>query len=200
MTHQQVASAGEAGQALKDQPMTTQSATEVPMLPDAGTYRVDPHRSSVTYTCRHMFGLGKVRAQFSISAGLLTVSPTLAGSRASATIDPASFNSANERRDRDVKGRGLLDVAAFPRIEFSSTGVQAVGGAIILAGMVAMHGVEAPVEVTVLSWEAPIPGQVHVTARAPHLNRCSFGITGSRGLVGRYFDLTFQIVAVRAGT
>jgi polyisoprenoid-binding protein YceI len=177
--------------------MTTQSATAVPTLPNAGTYRVDPQRSSVTYSCRHMFGLGKVRAKFSISSGLLTASSTLAESRASATIDPASFNSAHERRDRDVKGRGLLDVAAFPRIEFSSTGIREDGGAVVLAGIVAMHGVEAAVEVTVLSWEAPIPGQVHVTARATHLDRCSFGITGSRGLVGRYFDLTFQIVAVR---
>lgn len=180
--------------------MTSQSATEVLALPDAGAYRVDPQRSSVTYACRHLFGLGKVRAQFGISSGLLVVSSTLAESRASATIDPASFNSGNERRDRDVKGRGLLDVASFPRIGFSSTHIHEDGDAIILAGIVAMHGVEAAVDVTVLSWEAPIPGQVHVTARATHLDRCSFGITGSRGLVGRYFDLTFQIVAVRGGT
>ncbi|WP_458781327.1 YceI family protein [Arthrobacter sp. D3-16] len=180
--------------------MTAQSATEALTLPDAGTYRVDPQRSCVTYACQHMFGLGKVRAQFRISSGLLIVSSTLAGSRASATIDPASFNSANERRDRDVKGRGLLDVAAFPRIGFSSTGIREDNGAIILAGIVAMHGVEAAVEVTVLSWAAPIPGQVHVTAWASHLDRCSFGITGSKGLVGRYFDLTFQIVAARAET
>ncbi|WP_461172183.1 YceI family protein [Arthrobacter sp. Z1-9] len=180
--------------------MTTQSVTQVPTLPEAGTYWIDPNRSSLTYACRHMFGLGRVRADFTISSGLLTVSSTLAESRANATIDPASFNSANERRDRDVKGRGLLDVAAFPRIAFSSTQTRQDGGALILAGIVAMHGVEATVEVTVLSWETPIPGQVHVTARTTHLDRCSFGITGSRGLVGRYFDLTFQIVAVRAGT
>lgn len=179
--------------------MTTQPAVQVITLPDAGTYRVDPERSNVTYACRHMFGLGKVRAGFTISSGVLDVSTTLAGSSASATIDAASFHSANERRDRDVKGRGLLDVAAFPTIAFSSTGIREDGGATIFAGIVAMHAVEAAVEVTVLSWEAPEPGLVRVTARASHLDRYSFGITGSRGFVGRYFDLAFQVVAVRAG-
>lgn len=178
--------------------MTTQSVTDLPTLPDAGTYRVDPQRSSVTYACRHMFGLGSVRADFTISSGLLNVSSTLAGSSASATIDAASFDSANQRRDRDVKGRGLLDVAAFPTIAFSSTGIREDGGA-ILAGIVAMHGVEAAVEVTVLSWESPAPGQIRVTARANHLDRYLFGITGAKGFVGRYFDLAFQVVAVRTG-
>ena len=176
--------------------MTTQSVTDLPTLPDAGTYRVDPQRSSVLYSCRHMFGLGRVRADFTISSGLLNVSSTLAGSSASATIDAASFDSANQRRDRDVKGRGLLDVAAFPTIAFSSTGIREDGGA-ILAGIVAMHGVEAAVELTVLSWESPAPGQIRVTARPHHLDRYSFGIKGSRGFVGRYFDLAFQVVAVR---
>ena len=180
--------------------MTTESATEGVTLPEAGTYRIDPERSRVTYACRHMFGMGKVRADFSISAGLLNVASTLAESRTSATIDSASFKSANARRDRDVKGPGLLDVVSFPRIEFSSKEIREEGGAVILAGIVAMHGVEAAVEVTVLSWKAPAPGKVHVAARAVHLDRYSFGITGSRGLVGRYFDLAFRIVAVRNET
>jgi len=199
LIHQQFPGAGETGQALRNNAMTTQSVTDIPTLPDAGMYRVDPKRSRVTYACRHMFGLGRVRADFTISSGLLKVSSTLAGSSASATIDGASFASANERRDRDVKGRGLLDVATFPTIAFSSTGIRGDGGAIILAGIVAMHGVEAAAEVTVLSWEASAPGQIRVSARANHLDRYSFGITGARGFVGRYFDLAFQVVAVRTG-
>jgi hypothetical protein len=37
-----------------------------------------------------------------------------------------------------------------------------------------------------------------MVAQARHLDRHSFGITGSWGLVGRYFDLAFRIVAARA--
>ncbi|MBD1590492.1 YceI family protein [Arthrobacter sp. S1_S22] len=180
--------------------MTAEPALQIHKLPEAGEYRIDPERSGVTYASRHMFGLGRVRAEFRVSSGLLNVASTLAGSSASAIIDSASFDSANERRDRDVKGRGLLDVAGFPIIAFSSTGIREDGGAILLAGIVAMHGVEAAAEVTVLSWDALAPGQIRLTAQANHLDRYSFGITGAGGFVGRYFDLAFQIVAVRSET
>ena len=114
-----------------------------------------------------------------------------------ATIDAASFKSDNAKRDRDVKGPGLLDVADFPHIEFTSTEVRQDGRAVVLVGLVAMHGVDAAVEVPVSSWEAQAPDQIHVLARADHLDRCSFGITGARGWVGRYFDLALDVLAVR---
>jgi polyisoprenoid-binding protein YceI len=177
--------------------MTSQSVTEVLALPDAGTYRIDGERSSITYTSRHMFGIGKVHAGFSISSGMVDVGPSLAESRASATMDSASFASDNAKRDADVKGPRLLDAATYPHIEFTSTAVRAEPEGTVLLGTVAMHGVETAVAVAVLSWEAPTSGRVQVLARATHLDRYAFGITGSRGFVGRYFDLSFDIQAAR---
>jgi len=178
--------------------MTSQSAIEVLAIPDAGTYRIDSELSNVTYSSRHMFGLGKVHAGFRLVSGLLEVGLSLGESKASATIDAASFSSNSAKRDADVKGASLLDVARYPRIGFTSTDVRTDGRGTMLAGIVAMHGVETPVEVAVVSWEAPTSDKLHVLARATHLDRHAFGITGSRGLVGRYFDLAFDVVAVRA--
>lgn len=178
--------------------MTAEPATQTSTLPEAGEYRIDPERSALTYASRHMFGLGRVRAEFRISSGLLDVLPVLAECRARATIDAASFTSGNRRRDQDVKGPSLLDVAAFQRIEFASTGLKEEDGAVVLAGAVAMHDVETAVQVKVLFWESPAPGVIHIAAQARHLDRHSFGVTGSWGFVGRYFDLAFRIVAVRA--
>ncbi len=177
--------------------MTSQSVTEVLALPDAGTYRIDGERSNITYTSRHMFGLGKVHAAFSISSGVVDVGPSLQESSASATMDSASFTSDNAKRDSDVKGPRLLDAATHPRIDFTSTAVRVEREGTALLGTVAMHGVETAVAVAVLSWEAPTSGRVHVLARASHLDRFAFGITGSRGFVGRFFDLSFDIQAVR---
>jgi hypothetical protein len=39
---------------------------------------------------------------------------------------------------------------------------------------------------------------MRVHARAEHLDRHAFGITGSRGMVGRYLDLDFDLLAERA--
>ncbi|MDQ0078953.1 YceI family protein [Arthrobacter oryzae] len=178
--------------------MTTQPATKTPSMPTAGTYRIDGVRSRVTYTSRHMFGLGKVRAEFSIASGRLDIAESLSECRAMATIDAASFKSDNAKRDRDVKGPGLLDVADFPRIEFTSTAVREDKRGMVLVGTVSMHGVVAPVQLPVSSWEAQNPDRIQVLARAGHLDRYSFGITGAKGWVGRYFDLDFEVVVVRA--
>ncbi|WP_426226210.1 YceI family protein [Pseudarthrobacter sp. DSP2-3-2b1] len=178
--------------------MTSQPATTVQAVPAAGTYGIDTQRSTITYTSRHMFGLGTVRAEFSISAGQLESGASLEECGAGAVMDAASFRSGNARRDSDVKAKGLLDVARFPDIVFSSTEVRAADGGMVLVGNVAMHGVVAPVEVRVSSWEQSSSGRIRVLARAEHLDRLSFGITGSRGWVGRYFDLGFDIVAVPA--
>ena len=176
--------------------MTSQPSTAVLSIPCAGAYLIDSQNSTITFTSRHMFGLGTVRAGFSILSGQLGIGQSLDQCRASASIGAASFSSDNEKRDLDVQGPGLLDVARFPQIEFTSTGVRHGGGGVVLVGTVAMHGLVAPVQVRVYFWEARTSDQIHVLARAEHLDRFAFGVTGSRGWVGRYFDLAFDVVAV----
>jgi polyisoprenoid-binding protein YceI len=197
LIRQQLPGMGDSGQAQGKTIMTSQSVTEVLATPGAGTYRIDGEQSRITYTSRHMFGLGKVHARFNISSGVVDVGSSLGESRANATIDSASFTSDNAKRDADVKGPRLLDAANYPRIQFTSTAVWADKQGTLLLGTVAMRGVETAVAVAVLSWEAPTSDRVHVLASATHLDRCAFGITGSRGFVGRYFDLSFDIWAVR---
>lgn len=179
--------------------MASQHETKIPAIPVAGVYRIDTVASAITYTSRHMFGLGKVHAKFTIASGHLEVGEALADSKAMATIAAGSFASNNAKRDSDVKGPALLDVTTFPLIEFTSTGAREDENGIILVGAVAMRGVSAPVQVLVLSWEAYGPDRISVRARADHLDRCLFGITGAKGWVGRYFDLDLDVVAVQAG-
>ena len=45
-------------------------------VPAAGTYHLDPHRSRVRYTGKHMLGLGTVHATFSVRAGELRIGET----------------------------------------------------------------------------------------------------------------------------
>ena len=61
--------------------MTGTGSDNVVQLPPLGTYLVDPTRSSVRYTGRHMFGLGGVQATFAVAAGAIEVAePTSASS------------------------------------------------------------------------------------------------------------------------
>ena len=43
--------------------------TATVQIPATGTYRIDPPGSSVSFTTRHLFGLGVVRGTFGVLRG-----------------------------------------------------------------------------------------------------------------------------------
>jgi hypothetical protein len=69
----------------------------------------------------------------------------------------------------------------------------------VLRGTVTAHGTAVPVDV-VIDRMVPDGNGMRVLARAEHLDRHAFGITGSAGMVGRYLDLDFDVLAERAGS
>ena len=173
--------------------MTLGSTTSIE-IPTAGRYRVDPARSTLSYTGKHMFGLGTVRATFAITSGEIRVTDPVTESTVTAVVDAASFASGNARRDRDVTGAKYLDAATHPEIRFTSTGLRQDGDRWVLGGTVTAHGSSVPVEL-VIDRAAREGSGMRVHARAEHLDRHDFGITGSRGMVGRELDLDLDLVA-----
>jgi polyisoprenoid-binding protein YceI len=162
-----------------------------------GTYRIDPQQSHVSYTGRHMFGLGLVHATFAISAGKLEVVDPFAGSTVVVTVDAGSFRSNSAKRDKDVRSVSLLDVAAHPEITFRSEAVRLDGESWLVAGIVTAHGTAVPVEVMV-DQMTPQTGGVRMHGSAKRLDRYAFGITKGKGMVGRYLDLDLDVFAVPA--
>lgn len=164
----------------------------------AGRYRIDPDRSRVRYSGKHMFGMGTVHATFSVRDGDLSVGDAAGALTTRVTVDAASFSSDSEKRDRDVRSAGLLDVEHHPDITFASEHVQETPGeGWLVPGTVTVHGRSVPVglqvdRVTVNGPEVLVHGWVR------RLDRTSFGITGSRGMVGRYLDLEIDVVATAA--
>lgn len=161
----------------------------------AGTYDIDPARSTVHYTGKHMFGLGTVHAEFGLTSGLIRVDDPLTGSSVHAVIDAGSFSSDSDRRDVDIT-RNFLEVDTHPEITFASTGVSRNGDRILVDGTVTAHAGTAPVQVVVHAIRAEGDG-VRIHARAAHLDRLAFGITRGRGMVGRFLDLDLDVLAVR---
>jgi polyisoprenoid-binding protein YceI len=167
------------------------------MAAPTGRYRIDPDQSSIGYSGKHMFGLGTVHATFSIRDGDLHVADPVTASSATVTVDAGSFSSSSARRDRDVRSKGLLDVATYPEITFASDRVRPSGHGWLVSGTVTAHGRGVPVEVQVDAVTEEGAG-FRVRGRAQHLDRTAFGVTGSRGLVGRYLDLEVDVLALPA--
>lgn len=163
----------------------------------SGCYRVDPDRSQVRYSGKHMFGLGTVHATFSVREGDLRFGDALGTLEARVIVDAASFRSGNTKRDRDVRSAGLLDAERHPDITFASDHLQVTQQGWLVAGTVTTHGRSVPVEVRV-DRITNDGAEIHAHGWVNHLDRTAFGITGSRGLVGRYLNLELDVVATPA--
>lgn len=168
--------------------------TASPALPAAATYRIDRERSTVSYTGRHLFGMGVVHATFSIKSGEIQIDDPPITSGVSICIDANSFASGNAKRDKTVRSAALLDTATYADITFMSSNLRWDGDRWLLNGAVKAHGVTVPAEVMFDRVVHDALG-IRVQARAEHLDRYSFGVTGSRGMIGRHLDLDFDIYA-----
>ncbi|SRR6266568_8214563 len=74
-------------------------ATATVQIPATGTYRIDPASSSVSFTTRHLFGLGAVKGTFGVLSGEVTIADPVTASTARAVIDAASFSGGHPQRD-----------------------------------------------------------------------------------------------------
>jgi polyisoprenoid-binding protein YceI len=89
--------------------------SHVPSIdPSPGRYRLDPDQSRVHYSGKHMFGMGTVHATFAVREGDLVVDNSHALAGAEIVLEAASFASNSARRDKDVRGAGLLVVVSYP--------------------------------------------------------------------------------------
>ncbi|MEU3563816.1 YceI family protein [Kitasatospora sp. NPDC006786] len=167
------------------------------VTPEPDRYAIDVPRSRITFTTKHLFGLGTVRGSFKLRGGTVSLAEPPTGSRVDAVADAASFETGNKNRDRQVLSRTLLDVAAYPDIVFTSTGAeQDQAGTWALQGQLTAHGVRAPVTFTVS--DARIDGdEISVEATAT-VDRYAHGVTRLKGMAGRRLQLTATVRARRA--
>ena len=174
--------------------MTEHIATPFIEVLTPGRYRLDPSQSRVHYTGKHMFGMGTVHAKLSVQEGELRIEEQVADSEVSVVVAAASFNSENAKRDKDVRSASLLDVDRYPDITFASNSVQSTADGWLVAGIVTAHGYAVPVDVRIDRLTHEGDG-IRIHGRAEQLDRTAFGITGSRGMVGRYLDLEVDAFA-----
>ncbi|RKN47798.1 YceI family protein [Micromonospora endolithica] len=156
-----------------------------------GRYEVDPTRSTIRFRTRHLFGLGKVAGTFAVRSGSVEVAEPLSASRVTAEVDAASFHTGIAARDHTVRSATFLDVDRHPVITFVSERVDEDA----LSGRLTVRGTSGPVTLAVQEAVATPDGfRVVATTR---LDRFELGVTGSRGMTGRFLDLTVEVECVR---
>jgi polyisoprenoid-binding protein YceI len=85
-----------------------------------GRWRLDPQRSKVEFRTGHFWGLMTVKGHFASYEGRLELSHDPA---IELTVDPASLQTGNRKRDKHLRSADFFDVENHPLVRFVSESV-----------------------------------------------------------------------------
>lgn len=101
--------------------------------------KLDTVHSKVSFTAATvLFDVDGEFGKFDVSIEGNSAKPETV--RVEASIDVASLDTQNEKRDNHLKSADFFDAAKHPKIRFASTSVKAKGGQLIVKGNLTMHG------------------------------------------------------------
>jgi polyisoprenoid-binding protein YceI len=109
-----------------------------------GCWAVVPDASTATFRARDLTRRTVV-GTFPIVEGYVQVDGAGRPVSTSAVLDATGVETGVARRDRDLRSRHFFDVAAFPTIAFTATGIRADGGGWAVAGRMIVRDVPCPV-------------------------------------------------------
>ena len=112
----------------------------------AATWNVDGSHTRAGFSVKHLV-ISDVKGEFSKTEGKAQIDEAdLSKSSIEVTIDAASVDTRDAKRDAHLKSADFFDVAKYPTITFKSTKVEAgKDGALTVTGDLTMHGVTKPV-------------------------------------------------------
>lgn len=167
----------------------------------ATVYAVDPIHSSINFKIRHHFN--QVIGSFGTYSGEIHFDEANpANSKAIATIQVASVDTNNERRDGHLQRDDFFNAEVHPAIEFASTQWEATGeNKFKVTGDLTMLGQTKPVVLDVEflgSTQLEYNGQTTTVTgwyATGKLNRKDWGIAGGPVIVGDEVQLELSIQA-----
>ncbi len=152
----------------------------------ADTYTFDKAHTTVLFQVRHL--LTNVTGKFKDFEGTIQVDrANPAASSVDFTVQTASIDTGEAKRDEHLRSADFFDVATHPKLTFRSTSVKPAGkDTYQVTGDLTMHGVTKPVTLTVTflgSTKDPFSGNEKLGFDvAGTLNRQDFGIKWNKTL------------------
>ena len=138
-----------------------------------GAWQLDPRASSVEFRTRHLWGLQTVKGRFDSYHGKLDLSATPA---VELTIDAASVQTGNGKRDRHLRSADFFDVENHSRMKFVSDSVELRGETLRVRGRLTVRGRSIPLELDAEVRRVGGELKLNAAAMAPHRE---LGITWS---------------------
>lgn len=138
-------------------------------------WNVDASHSKLGFAVTHMM-VSETEGKFKIYEGQVSsINPDadFAGANVNFSVDAASINTDDEKRDGHLKSPDFFDVAKFPKITFKSTGMKAgkIKNTYTLVGDLTMHGVTKQVTLNAI-------GASKIVKDPYGMERYAFKVTG----------------------
>lgn len=173
-------------------------AALAPALRAVETYVIDPNHSSVTFTVRHF--LAKVPGWFAKFDGMITVDPAdFTRNSVHATVDVASVDTNQEKRDEHLRTPDFFDAARHPVATFqSSRWVKTGDDTYAVTGEFSLHGVTKELTLSV-KYLGTAPGNRGATLTgweaSATLKRSDFGIGKPERSIGDEVEVVIHLEA-----
>ena len=156
--------------------MTSRDATTSDLSGLAGTWALDPERTTITFRTKAMWVL-PVRGTAKALSGDARVSPD-ATVRGTLVIDAASFDTKNKRRDAHLRSEDFLEVAKYPTIDFTADGGRPAGtGRVEITGVLTVHGRTQPIT---LEAEVSRSGNSATVSTEVEIDRSQWGVSWAK--------------------
>jgi polyisoprenoid-binding protein YceI len=187
---------------------TTDSTNTTTKTATATRWTIDPGHSAVGFSVRHLM-ITNVRGEFEKFRGdVVYEAAHPEATRIEATIDVASLNTREAKRDADLRSPLFFDVENNPQMTFVSKRARAAGdGNLEVTGDLTIRGTthEVTLSVTDISSATDMRGTARIGATAStKIKRADFGMTWNKALetggvvVGEVVTITLEVSLVKA--
>ncbi len=189
--------------------MNTSTTASTPSTPATATrWTLDPGHSAVGFSVRHLM-ITNVRGEFEKFHGDVTYdSAAPEAIRIEATVDVASLNTREAKRDADLRSALFFDVENHPKMTFVAKSARAEGeGNLEVTGDLTIRGTThaATLSVRDISAAQDMRGNHRIGATAStKIKRSDFGMTWNKALetggvvVGDVVTITLEVSLVKA--
>jgi polyisoprenoid-binding protein YceI len=108
-----------------------------------GSFHLEPGSSKIEFSVPHFYGLMKVKGHFDGYAATLALDDDPA---VTLTVDAASINTGNKKRDAHLRSKDFFKVTEHPTISFTSTSAELSGNTLNVRGTLEAAGRNVTIE------------------------------------------------------
>lgn len=165
----------------------------------ADSYKIDSTHAHAAFSVTHL-GFSTTYGQFKAIEGSFEFDEAAPEkSTVEVTIQTKSVDTANDARDKHIRGTDFFDVEKFPTMTFKSTAIEVTGDNTgNMTGDLTLHGVTKPITLAVTFNKAgphPFKKEIIIAGfnATGELDRTDFGMNYASPLIGNMIPLIISV-------